>query len=119
MIEDQSHMEIEAGSGNVFADLGLDDAPELKIKAVIVSQINSIIRHRHLTQAQAASLVGISQPKISALKNGQIRGFSLEKLLEIMLKLGLDVEINFRKPKTKGDSRYFVRNEKGRVPVDA
>lgn len=72
-----------------FADLGLEDAPELNLKAAIVGQINSILRHRHLTQVQAAELLDLPQPKISALKNGKLRGFSLEKLLEIMVKLVL------------------------------
>lgn len=119
MIEDQSPLEIEVGSGNVFADLGLDDAPELKLKAAIVGQINSILSHRHLTQVQASELLGLPQPKISALKNGKLRGFSLEKLLEIMVKLDRDVEIGFSKSARKEGSRYYIRNEKVRTPVAA
>jgi predicted XRE-type DNA-binding protein len=119
MTEDLSSLEIEAGSGNVFADLGLEDAPELKLKAAIVGQINSILRHRHLTQVQAAELLELPQPKISALKNGKLRGFSLEKLLNIMVKLDRDVEICFSKTSKKDGSRYFVRNEKVRTPVVA
>ncbi|GAW37468.1 hypothetical protein RA2_04551 [Roseovarius sp. A-2] len=119
MTEDHSPLEIEAGSGNVFADLGLEDAPELKLKAAIVGQINSILNHRHLTQVQASGILGLSQPKISALKNGKLRGFSLEKLLEIMVKLDRDVEIGFSKSSRKEGSRYFIRNEKVRTPVPA
>ena len=112
-------IELESGSGNVFADLGLDDAPELQLKAAIAGQINSILRHRHLTQKQSAALLGVPQPKISALKNGKLRGFSLEKLLEFMLKLDRDVEIEFRKTTPSNPSRYYLRNGKRRLPVAA
>lgn len=117
MTDDHTPLEIEDGSGNVFADLGLDDAPELKLKAAIVGQINSILRGRHLTQAQASALLGLPQPKISALKNGKLHGISLEKLLEAMLKLDRDVEIGFSKSARKEGPRYVVRNEKVRIPV--
>ena len=119
MTDDQSPLEIEVGSANVFADLGLEDAPELKLKAAIVGQINSILSHRNLTQVQASDLLGLPQPKISALKNGKLRGFSLEKLLEIMVKLDRDVEIGFKKTSKRDSSRYFIRNEKVRIPVAA
>ena len=119
MIEEQSPLEIEVGSGNVFADLGLEDARELKLKAAIVGQINSILHHRHLTQVQASELLGLPQPKISGLKKGKLRGVSLEKLLEIMVKLDRDVEIGFSKSSKKDGSRYFIRNGKVRTPVVA
>jgi predicted XRE-type DNA-binding protein len=119
MGENPKSVDLEVGSGNVFADLGLEDAPELRLKAAIVGQINSILRHRHLTQSQAAELLGVPQPKVSALKNGKLRGFSLEKLLEMMVKLDRDVEIGFRKSASKAGPRYFVRSGKGRIPVAA
>ena len=112
-------IEMEIGSGNVFADLGLEDAPELKLKATIVGQINSILRHRHLTQKQAAEILGVPQPKISALKNGKLHGFSLEKLLEFMLRLDHDVEIGFKKATAKRDPRYLVRSKGKQIPVAA
>lgn len=119
MTEGHVPVEIEVGSDNVFADLGLDDAPELKLKAAIVGEINSILRHRHLTQVQASELLGLTQPKISALKNGRLRGFSLEKLLELMVKLDRDVEISFSKSSKKNGPRYYIRSEKVRTPVTA
>lgn len=112
-------IEMEAGSGNVFADLGLEDAPELRLKAAIVGQINSILRHRHLTQVEAAALLGASQPKVSALKHGKLHGFSLEKLLEFMVRLDRDVEIGFTKASGRRRPGYVVRTEKGRIPVAA
>ncbi|WP_420337902.1 helix-turn-helix domain-containing protein [Roseibium sp.] len=112
-------IEIEVGSGNVFADLELENAPELKLKAAILGQINSILDHRHLSQKQSAELLGLTQPKVSALKNGRLHGFSLEKLLEIMVRLDRDVEIGFKKSRSKHAGRYFVRDGKKRVPVAA
>lgn len=110
---------MEVGSDNVFADLGLDDAPELKLKAAIVGQINAILRQRHLTQAAAADLLGVAQPKISALKHGKLHGFSLEKLLDFMVKLDNDVEIHFRKSSPSVDAGYFLKTSSGRVAVAA
>ncbi len=118
MTENQLPLEIEVGSGNVFADLGLGDAPALKLKAAIAAQINSILRHRRLTQVQASKLLGLPQPKISALKNGKLRGLSLEKLLEIMVKLDRDVEIGFSKSSKEG-SRYLIRNENVNTSIAA
>ena len=112
-------LELEVGSGNVFADLGLEDAPELKLKAAIVSQINSIVHHRHLSQKQAATILGVPQPKISALQNGKLHGFSLEKLLGFMVRLDRNVEIGFKKATSQKNPQYFVRNEKERIPVAA
>ncbi|WP_282153938.1 helix-turn-helix domain-containing protein [Ruegeria atlantica] len=113
----EEKLELERGSGNVFADLGLKDAPELKLKATIVGQINSIIRNRHLSQTEAAKILGVPQPKISALQNGKLRGFSLEKLLEFMTKLDREVEIGFKKTRSKSKPRYVVTNEGKRTPV--
>lgn len=119
MSDEIEPIEMEVGSGNVFEDLGLEDAPELQLKATILGHINSILRHRHLTQVQAAELLGVSQPKISALKRGKLHGFSLEKLLEFMVRLDRDVEIGFTKRTARRKPRYVVRTDKGRVPVAA
>lgn len=112
-------LEIEEGGGNVFADLGLEDAPELKLKAVIVGQVLEIVERRGLTQAQAAAVLGLTQPKVSALKNGKLRGFSLEKLLDMMARLGRDVEISFTKAAQDEGSRIYVNTGSGRMPVAA
>lgn len=83
-------------SGNVFADLGLPDADTLLIKAELVRQISVIIRERHLTQSETAKLLGLDQPKVSALLSGRLRGFSLERLTRFLNALGRDVEIVVR-----------------------
>lgn len=71
----QEEIEVYHGSGNVFADLGLPDAEEMQAKALLCIQIQTIIKKRHLTQAQAVELLGIDQPKVSALIHGRLKGF--------------------------------------------
>lgn len=93
---------IEEGSGNVFADLGLPNPDELLTKAKLMSAINQIIEERTLTQAQAAQLLGIDQPKISALSHGRISGFSVERLFRFLNKLDRDVEIVIRPRESAG-----------------
>lgn len=84
---------IEPGSGNVFADIGVADAAEHLVKATLVSRIDDSIRSRRLTQAAAAELMGIDQPKVSAMLAGQFRGYSVERLMRFLVALGHDVEI--------------------------
>ena len=100
-------LELESGSGNVFADLGLADADEHLIKAGLVVKIDRIIRQRHLTQAAAAQLIGIDQPKVSAMLAGQFRGYSVERLMRFLVALGHDVEIVV-KPRKRGPAELRV-----------
>lgn len=86
-------IEVEAGSANVFADLGLPDAEDRLAKAELARRISEIISKRHLSQVQAADLLGIDQPKVSALIRGQLSGFSLERLIRYLNLLGRDVQI--------------------------
>ena len=86
-------LEREPSTGNVFADLGLPNADEHIIKAGLVARIDRTIRQRKLTQAAAAHLMGIDQPKISAMLAGQFRGYSVERLMRFLVALGHDVEI--------------------------
>jgi predicted XRE-type DNA-binding protein len=79
--------------GNVFADLGVEDAGEHLIKAGLVVKIERIIRQRGLTQTAAAELMGVDQPKVSAMLAGQFRGYSVERLMRFLVALGQDVEI--------------------------
>lgn len=80
-------------SGNVFADIGLPDAEERLAKAQLAHKISEIIRKRRLSQAAAATLLGTEQPKISAIMNGKLSGFSLERLIHFLNVLGSDVQI--------------------------
>ena len=93
---------VQEGSGNVFADLGLPDAEERLTKADLALRITDIIRARRLTQARAAALFGIDQPKISRLLRGQLSGFSTERLIHFLTRLGQDVVIVVKPSATRG-----------------
>ena len=82
-----------ASSGNVFADIGVARPEEANAKAELALQINELIERRSLTQAQAAKVLGINQPKVSALMRGQLGGFSIERLIRFLAALGRDVQI--------------------------
>ena len=89
-------------SGNVFADLGLPKPDDLLAKADLTAKIIEEIQVRRLTQSQAASILGIDQPKVSALKQGHLSSFSIERLMRFLVLLGRDVEITVkqrRKPR--------------------
>lgn len=88
---------IEISSGNVYTDLGDVQAEEMLIKARLAYKIGEIIKHRHLTQTDAAHLLGLTQPKLSGLLRGQFRGISEAKMLDCLNRLGRDVEIVVRK----------------------
>ncbi len=90
----------EASSGNVFADLGLADAIDLDTKVRLAVKLNKLLAAQRLNQARAAALLDVSQPKISALKNYRLDGFSVERLMNFIAALGEDVKISFspRKP---------------------
>ena len=83
-------------SGNVFADLGLPDADQLLAKADLAIEISRVIEERKLTQAEAAEIIGVDQPKVSALVRGRLDGFSMERLYRYLNALGRDVEIIVR-----------------------
>jgi len=84
---------MEIGSGNVFADLAVPDSEQCLEKAKLVRRIADIIAERKLTQARAAAILGVDQPKVSALVRGKFEGFSIDRLLRFLNALGRDVEI--------------------------
>jgi len=89
----QKDLEIEVSSGNVFADLGFDNAREMLIKSAIAQMIVSNIEKLGLTQALAAELLGIDQPKVSYLVRGKLDAFSISRLMRFVTLLGTDVDI--------------------------
>jgi predicted XRE-type DNA-binding protein len=103
-----SETRIERGSGNVYADLDRADADAQLLKAELVSRIDEIIRQRRLTQAQAAELLGLSQPDVSRLLRGQFRDYSVERLLRLLMALGRDVDIVIRKPRRQRPGRLSI-----------
>jgi hypothetical protein len=92
---------VDAGSGNVFADLGFADSDERRLRVQLAMQLNELIAARPLTQAQASALFGIPQPHISELRNYKLTRFSAERLMRFLTLLDRDVQIVIR-PKARG-----------------
>ena len=99
---------VEASSGNVFADLGVPRAGEALAKAKIAHSICEAIAERKLTQEQAAELLGIDQPKVSALLRGRLEGFSTDRLFRFLNALGRQVEIVIRQ-RRRGARKAGIR----------
>lgn len=85
------------GTPNVFADLGFDDAEERQTKLRLAHAINQILEAGRHTQAAAAGLLKVNQPKVSALQHYKLDGFSVERLMTFLTALDCDVEISIRK----------------------
>ena len=102
-------LKVIEGSGNVFADIGLENADELLAKAELASLINQAIRNRSYTQSVAADVLGIDQPRVSALRRGRLQLFSLSKLAQFISRLGSAVEITVR-PATSRSSHFSVKS---------
>lgn len=86
-------IEITPSSGNVFADLGIENSEEYLAKAELAYKINKLIAELKWTQKKAAKWLGIDQPKISALRRGRLTGFSVERLFKYLILLDQDIEI--------------------------
>ena len=100
---------VEQSSGNVFADLGLSYPEERLAKAGLAFRIASAIRARRFTQANAARILRIDQPKISRLLRGQLSGFSTGRLMHFLTLLGRDVEIVVKTaPRSRRQGRMRV-----------
>ena len=84
-------------SGNVFADLGMRNADEKQTKVRLAVAINQILQGRKLSQTAAARRLKVNQPKVSALSNYQLEGFSVERLMNFLTALDRDVEIVIRR----------------------
>lgn len=126
-------IEYTKSSGNIFADLGFPDAQDMLAKVDLAIQINEIIKKRKLTQTQAAKLLDIDQPKISALNKGKLAGFSLERLFRFLNILGQDItikvspkrsktsisKINITTPRTKREAPLVQQNPVSRMAAPA
>src|SRR3984957_12536698 len=89
-------IKVQEGSDNIFADIVLPNPEEHLAKAKLAWRITVAIRTRRLTQARAARILKIDQPKISRLLRGQLSGFSTERLMHFLTLLGRDVEITVK-----------------------
>lgn len=102
-------IQVHKSSGNVFVDLGLPDAEEALAKARLAQSIAGAIARKRLTQVQAASVLGIDQPKVSALLRGRLTGFSTNRLFRFLTLLDQDVEIVIRsKPRSRKHGKVSV-----------
>jgi predicted XRE-type DNA-binding protein len=100
---------IERSSGNVFADLGIADAGERQTRVRLAVAINEVLQRRGLSQERSAELLGVNQPKISALSKYRLEGFSVERLMRFLTALNQDVEIVIRsRPRARRPGRVFV-----------
>lgn len=111
MMATHKRSDIYVGSGNVFADIGVQDPEEMFVKAQLAARVVDIIRGRGLTQTAAATLLAVDQPKVSALFRGQIRQFSVERLMRFLNSLKHDVRILI--------DATPRRSRRGRVIVEA
>jgi predicted XRE-type DNA-binding protein len=101
--------EVIRGTGNVFADLGYPDATERQAKLRLTYALNQVLDQRKLTQAEAAKILGVTQPKVSALRRYKLAGFSVERLMTLLTALDRDIEIVIRrKPRTRRSARISV-----------
>ena len=105
----KSEPKFTASSGNVFRDLEVAQPEEALAKAELVARIAEIIARKKLTQAAAAKLLGVDQPKVSALLRGRMAGFSTERLIRFLTLLGSDVQIVVRdRPRSRAPGHLEV-----------
>jgi len=100
---------IQASSGNIFADLHISQPEQYLAKAELAAKIFRIVKQRRLTQQATGKLLGINQPKVSALLNGNLDGFSSDRLFRFLNALGCDVRITVSRPHPEKQGRLLVR----------
>ena len=105
---EEEPISVEIGSDNVFADIGLPNPDLALAKANLVQQISDLIADRKLTQAKAAELLGLDQPKVSTLLRGRVEGYSIDRLCKFLNLLGQSVEITVR-PAGRGSKSADTR----------
>jgi predicted XRE-type DNA-binding protein len=114
--------DFETSSGNIFEDLGLANPKERLAKADLAVQINFLIKQKGLNQTAAAQLLGIDQPKVSALHKGKLAGFSLERLFHFLNVLGQDITIQITpsaRTKNKPNIKVSIPKIKQRIVGDS
>jgi predicted XRE-type DNA-binding protein len=106
--QDKAFPEITIGSDNIFADLGLENAEEMLVKAKLARQIYVCITERQLSQTEASKILGIDQPKVSNLINGKLAAFSIERLFRFLNALDRDVEITIKAKSSENNSARVI-----------
>lgn len=105
----ESKEAVTRGTRNVFADLGFPDAAERQVKLRLACALNQVFDERKLSQADAAKVLGVTQPKVSALRHYKLAGFSVERLMNLLTALDQDIEIVIRrKPRSRPSARISV-----------
>src|SRR5262245_60472197 len=104
----KKRIEIDAGSGNVFTDLGYADASERTLKVKLAMEVNRLLGERELGQERAGRLLGIRQPHVSELARYRLDRFSVERLMEFLTRLDREVEIRIA-PRRTGRRRSTVQ----------
>jgi len=100
---------VTRGTGNVFADLGFPDAAERQAKLRLAYALNQELDDRKLSQTEVAKVLGVTQPKVSALRNYKLAGFSVERLMNMLTAVDQDVDIVIRrKPRSRKTARISV-----------
>jgi predicted XRE-type DNA-binding protein len=100
---------VTRGTGSVFADLGFPDAAERDAKLRLACALNQVLDGRKVSQADTAKVLGLTQPKVSALRHYKLAGFSVERLMNLLTALDQDVEIVIRqKPRARKVARISV-----------
>lgn len=119
----EDKVECEVGSGNVFADLGFDNSEEELLKADLTAEIASLIKKQRMTQKRAAELLGVDQPRISALLRGKLSLFSVEMLMRFLNALGQDIEVVVKpKPRNRKQAHLVAHTHhetRAMVPMAA
>ena len=113
------NIEYTEGSGNIFADLGVPNPEEALAKAEIALKIHALIKKKKLTQAKAAKVLKISQPKISLLLRGFLTDFSLERLLRFLNDLGQDVYISIVPSSHRGHGSTMIGDSPSNCSIAA
>ena len=108
-VAEQRGIPIEQGSGNVYADLGYADSERMLVKAQLAAKIAEIVHLRALTQTRTAEILGLTQPKVSAILKGRFRGISEHRLLDCLTRLGRDVHIVVKPaPRSRSNGRLTL-----------
>jgi predicted XRE-type DNA-binding protein len=100
----EDNIEFEIGSGNVFADIGFDNAEEMQFKSELVRQINQIIKSRELTSIQVRDLLNLDEAMLSNLSRGRLTELTIERLFRYLNVLGRDLEVVL-KPRSTSSSQ--------------
>lgn len=107
--EDMDNLDYEVSSDNIFDDLGLENADELKAKTMLMIQIKRLVQTSKLKQTEIAHLLGLSQSNVSNLLNGKASGFSTDRLMRFLNDLDQDVNITIKpKPKNRKSAHISV-----------